>query len=98
MQTAVHLPVQIDIVEFLGRLPSHMLAVLCFFEPALSGTGPADEAHPAVQSTSLPQHLHRCAELCNLLTMLLTTGAESKRRAVADIDWPAAQVRLMHDW
>jgi hypothetical protein len=86
---------QIDIVGFLGQLPVHMLATLCFFDNAHGALVPQDLTALEIGCPSFLTHLHRCAEVCNLLTMVLSSGPEHKKPHIAIQDWPSVQVDFL---
>lgn len=47
-------------------------------------------------SCSILQELHRCAELCNILSILVADGPEVKRSPLPGTDWVSIQVRANH--
>lgn len=47
-------------------------------------------------SWAVLQHLHRCAELCNILSIVVADGPEVKRTPSPGTDWVSLQVKLVH--
>lgn len=100
---------QIDLVVLLGELPGYMMPMLALFDPSSivqnrhyesfhsSGDAghsckDASDMFPGNASTVL-QELYRCAELCNILSIIVADGPEVKRAPSSGTDWVILQVR-----
>lgn len=99
---------QIDLVSLLGELPAHMMHMLERVDPANAQTLPSsrkdqsrgdggrgcdevDDLCTGANCSAL-QELHRCAELCNLLSIVVANGPELKKPPPAGLDWAVLQV------
>lgn len=76
------------------RLPLHMMKVICLYLPPVDDTKPQDLTEQPIDCRSFHIMLHRCSELCNLITNVVVNRPQRTKSQLAPEDCKKLQVSI----